>query len=304
MSPPAHDFGELRSNIATFCALLFTLFEEGCDLYWSILQILQILSHPFCMQNKQAYTLEVCHWIMWAIIVDTRSFFDEIKLVEDFLEHGEYMHFPASTLEGDFMAIKHGIKIQRHNFPLEWLTPEPQYGPPGPFYPGKSGISNYQPLLPPSGPPVPPPSTWQQPPPKPPSQPYNWPPTNFNSKRHPKIAAMMEPLLTKFRGWCSVSSILTASGKRFNSLPWLDAYPTDVCCLHEITTCPYGSQCSFAAGHLKKGNLSDAHTDAVVGAMQDGVSSLVNKSGPPSPTGKCKWRGQGRGGGTPTPPQM
>ena len=78
VSLPAHDFGEFRSNITTFCALLFTLFGEGCDLYWSMCQIRQILSHLFCMQNKQAYTLEVCHQITWAIIVDTWSFFDNI----------------------------------------------------------------------------------------------------------------------------------------------------------------------------------------------------------------------------------
>jgi hypothetical protein len=112
------------------------------------------------MQNKQAYTPEVCHRITWAIIVGTRSFFDDVKLAEDFLEHGEYIHFSASTLEGDFMAVRHSIKIQRHNFPLEWSTPELQYGPPGPYYPGKSGVSNYQPLLPPSGLPVPLPGTW------------------------------------------------------------------------------------------------------------------------------------------------
>jgi len=51
---PPHEFGELRSNISTYCALLFTLFGEGCDLYRSMLQVLQVLSHPFCMQNKQA----------------------------------------------------------------------------------------------------------------------------------------------------------------------------------------------------------------------------------------------------------
>jgi hypothetical protein len=51
---PPHDFGELRSNISTFCALLFTLFGEGCDLYRTMISILQILSHPFSMQNKQA----------------------------------------------------------------------------------------------------------------------------------------------------------------------------------------------------------------------------------------------------------
>jgi hypothetical protein len=133
VSLPAHEFGELRSNIATFCALLFTLFREGCDLYRSMCQILQILSHPFCMQNKQVYTPEVCRRITWSIIVDTRLFFDDIKLAEDFLEHGDYMQFTASTLEGDFVSIKHGIKIQRHNFPQEWGTPEPQYhSPPAP----------------------------------------------------------------------------------------------------------------------------------------------------------------------------
>ena len=140
VSLPAHDFGELRSNIATFCAFIFTLFREGCDLSRSMCQILQILSHPFCMQNKQAYTPEVCRRITWSIIVDTWLFFDDIKLAEDFLEHGDSMQFTASTLEGDFVSIKHGIKIQRHNFPPEWRTPEPQYhSPPAPYYPGKPG---------------------------------------------------------------------------------------------------------------------------------------------------------------------
>ena len=87
------------------------------------------------MQNKQAYTLEVCRRITWAIIVNTRLFFDDIKLAEDFFEHENYMQFPASTLEGDFMSIKHSIKIQRHNFPVEWGTSEPQYTPPSPLLP-------------------------------------------------------------------------------------------------------------------------------------------------------------------------
>ncbi len=93
VSHPLHHFGELRSNIATFCALLFTLVGEGCDLYLSMLQILQILNHPFCMQNKQAYTPEVVRRIIWAIIVDTRSFFDDIKLADDFLKQCNYIQF-------------------------------------------------------------------------------------------------------------------------------------------------------------------------------------------------------------------
>ncbi len=89
---PSNDFGELRSNISTFC--------EGCDLYRTMLNILQILSHPFSMQNKQAYTPEVVRRMVWAIIVDTRSYFDDIKLAEDFLEQGQYLPFPVSRLRG------------------------------------------------------------------------------------------------------------------------------------------------------------------------------------------------------------
>ena len=51
-SPPASDFLELRASIATFCALLLTLFGDSCDLYWSMFEIMKILRNPFCTQNK------------------------------------------------------------------------------------------------------------------------------------------------------------------------------------------------------------------------------------------------------------
>ncbi len=92
------------------------------------------------------------------------------------------------------------------------------------YYPGKVGGGTYQ--LPP-GVLVGSTSPWTQPPTlaKPPPTPYNWRPTTFVDKRHPKIQAMMEPLLIKFRGRCLVSNILTESGKQFDSLPRLKAYP-------------------------------------------------------------------------------
>jgi len=211
------------------------------------------------------------------------------------------MLFRASTLEGDFMSIKHGIKIQRHHFPMEWGMLEPQSGPPVPYHPDKSGRGGNQPLLLPA---TLPPGTHQPPPPKTPTQqPYNWRPANWVDECHPTIAAMMEPLNTKYRGWCSMSNILTAINKRFDSFPWLDAYPAGVCWLNSIAICPYGSQCAFAAGHVKKGKITDAHADGVAGAMQEGVMALVNRR-PTSPNGKRKWRGQWRGGGPPSTPSM
>ncbi len=180
------------------------------------------------------------------------------------------MQFPVSTLEGDFMSIKHGNKIQRHNFPLEWGTPEAQYGPPVPYYPGKTGGGDYQPLVPPS---IPPPGRYQPPPPKTPTLPYNWCHANWVDECHPKIVAMMEPLLTKYRERCSLNNILTAGNKRFDSLPYLDAYPGGVCWLHSIATCPYEPQCSFLAGHVKKGKIADTLADKVIGAIQVGVTN-------------------------------
>ncbi len=71
---PPHELGELRSNISTYCALLFTLFGEGGG----------TSTGP----------------IIWAIIVDTRLFFDDIKLAEDFIDQGHYMLFPVSRWRG------------------------------------------------------------------------------------------------------------------------------------------------------------------------------------------------------------
>jgi hypothetical protein len=187
------------------------------------------------------------------------------------------------------MSIKHGIKIQRHNFPSERGTPEPQYGPPIPYHLGKSGGGGYQPLSPPA---THPPGTYQPPPPKTPTQLYNWCPANWVDEHHPKIAAMLEPLLAKYRGRCLVSNIITVSNKRFDSLPLLEAYPTGICWLNSISICPYGPQCAFAAGHVKKGEITDAHAEDVIRTMQEGVTAVVNRC-PASPNRKRKWRGQG-----------
>ncbi len=87
--------------------------------------------------------------------MDTQSFFDDIKLTEDFIDQGQYMQFLASTLEGDLMSIKHSIKLQRHNFPHKWVARDVQPGLQ--YYLGKGGVSGGYHIPPsvPSGPPSP-----------------------------------------------------------------------------------------------------------------------------------------------------
>lgn len=305
---PAQNFLELRSNVATFCALLFTLFGEGCDLYRSMTDILRILSHPFSGQNKLAYTPEVCRRITWAIIVDTRSFFDDIKLSDDFLRGGGRMQFPVSTLDGVYDAIKHGIKIERHNFPSEWKSTEPPlgYGMQTPYLQGKKAGGGGYTQLPPG---VPPQGTWGQalPSKPPPSAPFNWKPANFVDQRHPKFQALMDPLLSKFRGQVSISTILSESGKRFDSLPKLEAYPGGICWLHALSACTFGEACSYAAGHIAQGDLTEVQVDEAVATLQPGVTTLMAR--PSSPLGKRKYRSRGGGrgsvgGGPPPHPQM
>jgi hypothetical protein len=191
-------------------------------------------------------------------------------------------------LDGDYAAIKHGINIERHNFPKEWMTKEPWQQ--GGYQQRESlyqvsgmggGGGGYQPQVPLTG------TT--------PKTPYSWRPTSFVDERHPKIQAMMEPFLMRFRGRCSVIYFLTASGKRFDNLPKLDEYPGGVCWLHLLGLCPYGDQCSFIAGHVAKGAITDAHADQVVTSLQVGITSLMAQpEGGGSPPGKRKWRGRGR----------
>ena len=87
-----------------------------------------------------------------------------------------------------------------------------------------------------------------------------------------------------------MSNILTAGGKRFDSLPCPDAYPNAICWLHVIATCPYNNLCSFADRHILKGTLSNTQANKAVAALQAGVTSMVARTGPPSPTGKRKFR--------------
>jgi hypothetical protein len=150
---------------------------------------------------------------------------------------------------------------------------------------------------------------WQQAPVKQPAQPYKWRPDNWVDDCHPKIQAMMEPLLVKFRGRCSVSNILTEGGKCFDALPKIEAYPNGIYWLNTVALCPYGGNCTFIMGHLPKGTIIDPIANGVCMTLQLGVTAMMNR--PPSPSlvgGKNKWpsRGRGRGGGgrPPAPQSM
>jgi hypothetical protein len=74
ISPP-QDYMQLKLNIGSYCALLWSIFGERCDYYRKLLKLYRILDQEECFTIRDAYTREICAQITWAIINDGRSFF-------------------------------------------------------------------------------------------------------------------------------------------------------------------------------------------------------------------------------------
>jgi hypothetical protein len=71
---PASNYFELKLNITTYCALLYTLFGDKCRYYVALMRIRTCLDSPGVYNIRQAYTLDICYRISWAIIDDGRDF--------------------------------------------------------------------------------------------------------------------------------------------------------------------------------------------------------------------------------------
>ncbi len=63
---PADNFWELKSNIATFMALIWVLFGSKCDYYKGLRNVYATLKLKEVMMQKTAFTAEHCRRITWA----------------------------------------------------------------------------------------------------------------------------------------------------------------------------------------------------------------------------------------------
>jgi hypothetical protein len=66
---------DLKLDIGTYCALLWSLFSDHCGYYKELTKLYQILDQTECFTIQEAYTKNVCTQLLWAIIDDERSFF-------------------------------------------------------------------------------------------------------------------------------------------------------------------------------------------------------------------------------------
>ncbi len=80
----APNYMQLKLNIGTFCALLWTQFGDNCDYYKELVKLHRIQDKEECFTIRDAYTKEICARITWAIIDYQRSFFGRNPVSTDF----------------------------------------------------------------------------------------------------------------------------------------------------------------------------------------------------------------------------
>ncbi len=221
---PPPDYMQLKLNIGSYCAILWSIFGEQCDFYRKLLKIYRILDRKECFTIREAYTKEICARITWAIVDVGHSFFGRNPVASNFTA-GARLQFSMLLLESITDAVRNALPIQRATFPKEWLTPTPSpLGQGGGEYQGGGG---YQSPRQPAGPPL---TNWPNPAPAITPALSGGPSPGGPRKQggedvqNPKIKTLMDPYLQKYNNYIDLSALLTASGKRFGDLPTLPQY--------------------------------------------------------------------------------
>jgi hypothetical protein len=266
------------------------------------------------MAIKVHFTAEHCRRITWAIIDDSRLYFDNVKTTLDF-NTGATIAFPQSFLVDIIRNVQHGILVERANFPEEWMskkrTPTQEQrqpnartqgsGPPGSgtdrpsqhptgrgyeHYRGTQhegqqyGGQGYQGMGAPGGGYTGggyyPPNSYQ---------PRNWS-TNWHDERHPKLKTMMAAYLKRTNGRVHLAELLQAVGKRQTDLPTLPQYvhPNGkpfLCWSSVLGRCTF-RDCRFLqhGGHPLAKDIIDEFANKVVDTLNKGVISLCGGVAP------------------------
>ncbi len=93
---PASTFHNMQRNIKTFCAFLYVLFGIKCEYYAKLMDLKCIFNNPSRQSIHEAFTVPVCHRIVWAIICNGRFFFSRVKLSQDLMPGMGWKDHPTS----------------------------------------------------------------------------------------------------------------------------------------------------------------------------------------------------------------
>jgi hypothetical protein len=119
---PPDSYSDLKAGVATFCALVWALFGEGCEYYRKLYEIYLCLDSDRASEDWANFTPLLCRQITWAILDDGREYFAQVMLPDKFaVPPGTLIRYPQSSLEELIRPIRTQAPILRANFPSQWL---------------------------------------------------------------------------------------------------------------------------------------------------------------------------------------
>jgi hypothetical protein len=117
---PASTYQDVKLNIVTFCAFLWTLFGDECDYYKELSKVLRVLELANVYVMRESYSTDVCRRIIWAVLHEGRCFFDR-QLLSTVFTSGRTVDYPICLL--NILDKVHNAElIQRSTYLQAWLT--------------------------------------------------------------------------------------------------------------------------------------------------------------------------------------
>jgi hypothetical protein len=245
----------------------------------------RIFNNSSTQTIKDAFNINVCHRIIWAIVCDGRFFFSKVKLSQDLIPGVGWKDRPTSLLNLILEKVMFAEPILRPNYPTEWDYVEPppathqnkQRGgtpcfgdrtqPQGAREQGKGRVGLYQQGQYQQGRNGQIRGTQQQ-----------W--TNPRDARHPKIKALIDPLLAKDNR-IPVKAICQASGVQLYDMPGLQKYRNStgrstICWNNVLKGCGW-TECPLRkfGGHVPWEEITDGFANAICDKLGKGVLYLM-----------------------------
>ncbi|KAL3771739.1 hypothetical protein ACHAWU_010050 [Discostella pseudostelligera] len=289
--PPNGTYLELRLLIGTYCGLLYTLFGSGCDYYHELRKIHAALLAREVAAIREAFTVDKCRRIIWAIIDDGRAFFRQKMAEADFSDPEGYT-FRTSLLSAIGEKVRFANVIERPFYPQAWEIRPVMSGDGGGSTRGRTGggsggggggsggTRNTSGAGPSGGAE---------------SGSYrrggggassgNMAPATgsggWTDDRHPTIKAMMREYeaTTGLGLRINLGRVLNTAGREIRDLPVIPEYVENgrpfICWAHILGRCHFGSSCTFSRGHPPRRDILDAFAREVVGLFLEGAITTM-----------------------------
>ncbi len=133
---PASTFHDVRCNIGTFCVFVPVLFGSKCEYYLKLMDLKRIFNDSSTQTIRDAFNVNVCRRIIWAIVCNGRFFFSKVKLSQDLISGFGWKDRPTSLLNLILDKVMFAKPIMRPTFLIKWEYVEP---PPASQQTGQQG---------------------------------------------------------------------------------------------------------------------------------------------------------------------